>query len=119
MPILEITSANAPKDIRDFVKRVSALFAECIGKPESYCVVTFNKVDSLFYNGSDEPGFIAKVGSIGHISNERNANLTKVITEALEKELGTINDRGYFMFTDFPAENIGYKHTTFANILNQ
>lgn len=40
MPILEITSANAPKDTRDFVKRVSALFAECIGKPES---VSLNK----------------------------------------------------------------------------
>ncbi|KAG2229828.1 Tautomerase/MIF superfamily [Thamnidium elegans] len=119
MPLLEITSATAPKDIKSFTKRLSALFAELIGKPESYCVVTFSKVDYLLYNGTDEPGFIAKVGSIGHIENDRNAKLAATITKVLEEEFGTVNDRGYFVFTDVPAENIGYKYTTFANLLKQ
>lgn len=35
MPILEIISAQSPKDLRSFTKRLNALFAELIGKPES------------------------------------------------------------------------------------
>lgn len=35
MPILEISSAVAPKDINAFTKSLSAIFAEYIGKPES------------------------------------------------------------------------------------
>jgi hypothetical protein len=34
-----------------------------------FCLVTFTKVDSLYFAGSDEPGFLVKVGSIGHIGN--------------------------------------------------
>ncbi|KAI7907245.1 Tautomerase/MIF superfamily [Cokeromyces recurvatus] len=117
MPILEISSAQAPKDIRAFTKRMNALFSELIGKPESYCMVTFTKVDSLFFSGSDEPGFLVKVGSIGHIDNDRNSKLTAAVTQELEKELGVKDNRGYFIFTDVPAENIGFRKTTFANLL--
>ncbi|GAA5813339.1 hypothetical protein MFLAVUS_006816 [Mucor flavus] len=119
MPLLEITSATAPKDIKSFTKRISATFSEFIGKPESLCVVTFTKVDSLLYSGSDEPGFIAKVGSIGHIDNDRNAKLTDAVTKVLEEELGAVHDRGYFVFTDIPPQNIGYKYTTFSNLIKQ
>lgn len=35
MPILEVYSAIAPKDLKSFIKRLSAVFAEQIGKPES------------------------------------------------------------------------------------
>ncbi|KAI8979607.1 Tautomerase/MIF superfamily [Mycotypha africana] len=119
MPILEIYSAQAPKDIRGFTKRMNATFAELIGKPESFCMVTFSKVDSLFFAGSDEPGFLVKVGSIGHIDNNRNAKLTATVTAELEKELGVQDNRGYFIFTDVPAENIGFKKNTFANLIKR
>ncbi|KAG2208481.1 Tautomerase/MIF superfamily [Mucor mucedo] len=117
MPILEIISAETPKDIKAFTQRLSKVFAERIGKPEDYCIVTYQKVDSYSFAGSDEPGFLAKVGSIGHIDNERNAKLAAAVTEELEKELGISSERGYFIFTDVPAENIGWKKTTFGNIL--
>ncbi|KAI8097993.1 Tautomerase/MIF superfamily [Gilbertella persicaria] len=119
MPILEITSGTAPKDLRAFTKRLNAIFAEYIGKPESYCLVTFTKVDSFFFAGSDEPGFFAKVTSIGHIDNDRNSKLTKAVTEELEKELGVSDGRGYFFFIDAPGENIGYKKDTFANFASK
>ncbi|CEP13021.1 hypothetical protein [Parasitella parasitica] len=120
MPILEISSAQAPKDINAFTKRMNALFADLIGKPESviYCLVTFTKVDSFYFAGSDEPGFLVKVGSIGHIDNDRNSKLTKAVTAELVKELGVKDSRGYFIFTDVSAQNIGYKSDTFANGLN-
>lgn len=35
MPILEISSAQVPKDLSAFTKRLNAIFAEYIGKPES------------------------------------------------------------------------------------
>ncbi|KAF1801209.1 Tautomerase/MIF superfamily [Mucor lusitanicus] len=117
MPILEISSAQAPKDISAFTKKMNALFAELIGKPESYCLVTFTKVDSFYFAGSDKPGFLVKVGSIGHIDNDRNSKLTKAVTAELVKELGAEDGRGYFIFTDVPPQNIGYKSDTFANFM--
>lgn len=50
MPILEITSAHAPKDLKAFTKKMSALFAELIGKPESVIITLIsgiNRFDSL------------------------------------------------------------------------
>lgn len=38
MPILEIISAETPKDIKAFTQRLSAVFAEMIGKPEAVSV---------------------------------------------------------------------------------
>ncbi|KAI8148868.1 Tautomerase/MIF superfamily [Fennellomyces sp. T-0311] len=117
MPTLEITAEQAPADLDAFLKRLSPLFSECIGKPESYCMVIFTKVDRVYFNGSSGASFLAKVTSIGNIDNERNANLTKKISEVLEEELGVKLDRGYFFFNDAPAEYTGYKSTTFANLI--
>ncbi|KAI8985146.1 Tautomerase/MIF superfamily [Pilobolus umbonatus] len=117
MPILEITTAESHNDIRGLTKKLSVVFAELIGKPESYCLVTFQKVDSFFFAGSDKPGYLAKVGSIGHIDNTRNAKLSSTLSEILQKELNVPNDRAYIIFTDVPAENIGFRGDTFANLL--
>jgi phenylpyruvate tautomerase len=51
------------------------------------------------------------------IDNDRNSKLTKAVTAELVKELGVDEGRGYFIFTDVPAENIGYKSNTFANFM--
>ncbi|KAI9318197.1 Tautomerase/MIF superfamily [Dichotomocladium elegans] len=117
MPALEITSEHAPKDLDSFLAKLSALFAEAIGKPESYCMVTFTKVDRVYFNGKAGNSFLAKVTSIGNIDNNRNSNLTKVIGAELEKELGISLDRGYFFFNNVTAEDTGYKGTTFYNLL--
>lgn len=50
MPILEISSAHAPKDLAAFTKKMSALFAELIGKPESVIITLIsgiNRFDEL------------------------------------------------------------------------
>ena len=44
MPILEISSAQAPKDLAAFSKRINALFAELIGKPQSVCMTCVKRV---------------------------------------------------------------------------
>lgn len=35
MPALEIIAEQAPKDLDAFLKNLSGLFSECIGKPEN------------------------------------------------------------------------------------
>jgi phenylpyruvate tautomerase len=52
------------------------------------------------------------------IDNERNGKLTTAITAELEKELGVADNRGYFLFTDLPASNVGFQKTTFQNIFS-
>ncbi|CAO3591651.1 unnamed protein product [Absidia cylindrospora] len=108
---------EAPKDIPAFAKRLSSVFAEHIGKPEAVCLVTFTKVDELLFGGNNQPGFLVKVGSIGNVTEERNIKLTKAISAELQAELGTNNDRGFFLFSDYPAAHIGYKDTVFSTIL--
>lgn len=39
MPSLEITSSESPKDLQAFVKALSPVFAECIGKPEGVSIL--------------------------------------------------------------------------------
>ncbi|KAI8334384.1 Tautomerase/MIF superfamily [Chlamydoabsidia padenii] len=117
MPVLEISSQVAPKDLKAFIKRLSVIFAEQIGKPEAYCLVTFTKVDEFIFAGSTDNGYIIRVGSIGNIAEERNINLTKAITDELKKELGIDNNRGYVLFQDYPAANIGFTGTVFSTIL--
>lgn len=51
------------------------------------------------------------------VDNDRNSKLTKSVTAELVKELGVEDGRGYFIFTDVPSENIGYKSDTFANFM--
>ncbi|KAI9490701.1 Tautomerase/MIF superfamily [Zychaea mexicana] len=117
MPSLEITADKTPADLDAFLKNLSAVFSECIGKPEAYCMVIFTKADRIYYNGSSGASFLAKVTSIGNIDNDRNANLSKKIGAELEKELGVTLDRGYFFFSDAKASDTGYKGNTFANLM--
>ncbi|KAI8072266.1 Tautomerase/MIF superfamily [Gongronella butleri] len=116
MPIFEITTKEQPKDVPAFLKKLSVLFAEQIGKPESVCLVTYAKVDDIFFAGTNDAAYLAKVGSIGHIDEERNANLTKAVLAFLDEELGIGPARGYILFTDFPAANIGFNNTVFSTI---
>jgi len=45
MPILEISSAQAPKDINAFTKKMNGLFAELIGKPESVIITLISGIN--------------------------------------------------------------------------
>lgn len=117
MPSLEISTNVGPKDLDAFVKTVSKKFSEGIGKPEDFCLVTFNQVQHFTYAGSSEPGFIAHITSIGHIDNDRNAALSASISQIFQEELNISNTRGYFFFHDARGEDTGYKGTTFTNFM--
>ncbi|KAI8336707.1 Tautomerase/MIF superfamily [Chlamydoabsidia padenii] len=117
MPILNVTSRKAPQNIAAFTKRLSTVFAEQIGKSEELCLVTFKKADELVFAGTHDDAYLIYVVSIGNIEEERNARLTKAIAAEMRKELGINSDRGYILFTDYPAANIGHKDTTFKTIL--
>ncbi|SAM09455.1 hypothetical protein [Absidia glauca] len=119
MPILEVTSRKSPSDVAAFTKRLSVVFAEQIGKDESLCLATFRKADELVFAGTNEDAYLIRVSSIGHIEEERNTRATKAIAAEMQKELGIGSDRGYILFTDFPAANIGHKDTTFKTILKE
>lgn len=117
MPSLEITSNVAPANVSAFLTAASAKFSDAIGKPEKVCLVTFNKVDNVVYAGSTEPAFIAHIHSIGHIDNDRNAGLSKNISQFLTEELNIPNTRGYFFFHDVKGEDTGYSGSTYANLM--
>lgn len=51
------------------------------------------------------------------LDNDRNSKLTAAVTAELEKQLGINGDRGYFIFTDVPGDNIGFKKGTFTDFI--
>lgn len=117
MPSLELTTNVAPDNVNAFLAAASAKFADSIGKPERVCLVTFNKVDQMTYAGSTDPAFIAHIHSIGNIDNERNAGLSKNISQFLTEELDIPNTRGYFFFHNVTGENTGCAGTTYTNLM--
>ncbi|KAJ2957747.1 hypothetical protein NQZ79_g6573 [Umbelopsis isabellina] len=117
MPSLELTSNVAPDNINAFLAAASAKFSDAIGKPEKVCLVTFNKVDQVSYAGSTDPAFIAHIHSIGNIDNDRNAGLSKNISQFLSEELNIPNTRGYFFFHDVKGEDTGFAGTTYTNLM--
>ena len=101
-------------------------------------MVIFTKVDRVYFAGASGAAFLAKITSIGNIGmwissymdwstsltcmctdNDRNANLTQVIGQELEKELGISQERGYFFFNNAAASDTGFKGTTFANLMKK
>jgi len=50
MPTLAVQSAATPRSgAENFCKALSSTVAGTLGKPESYVMVTFQKVDAMFY----------------------------------------------------------------------
>jgi len=66
--------------------------------------------------GSEEPGLLMKLSSIGKISEEINTANTKQIMELLTNELGVPPIRQSIIFTDVRGENIGCNSQTLKHL---
>ncbi|KAK8738720.1 hypothetical protein OTU49_003643 [Cherax quadricarinatus] len=118
MPCLEIAT-NIPKEriTPEVVADLSKLFSTTMRKPEQYCMVRVIPGQLMTFGGSFNPCAVATVMSIGNLGVQENKAHAQKIFEFTEKTLGIPNDRMYIIFTDKPASEIGYKSTTFHEIL--
>ena len=114
MPSLFVTSAHEPKSgASALCKELSSCVARCLGKPESYVLVSFKKVDAMTFGGSDDPAACLYLSSLGAINPENNKRASAEFATILETELGVTKDRYYCNFYDSPRPNMGYNGGTF------
>ena len=89
MPTLLIQSSQAlDATVRDALLRdCSKAVSSCLGKPESYVMISYKKVDGMMFGGSTDPCAFCHLASIGKIGPETNPKMSKTISELLQKHL--------------------------------
>lgn len=114
MPSLLVQSAAAPKSGAEALcKSLSSAVAGTLGKPESYVLTSFQKVDAMCFGGSTEPAAFCYLASLGAITPETNAATSAALAAILEAELGVAKNRYYISFNDSERSNMGYNGGTF------
>lgn len=115
MPLLKLeTSVSVQENRRDYLlKSLSSLLAETTGKPEAYVMVTLGEIKASM-GGRTVPAALADIRGIGGLSKPVNAKLSADICALLKKELNINPENVYLTFTEVPAQNWGWKGSTFG-----
>lgn len=115
MPSLVVQSGHAPASgAAGLCKKLSKSVAMSLGKPESYVLTTFQKVDGMCFGGDAEtPAAFLYLSSLGSITPETNKEASSAIAAILEEELGVPKSRYYINFYDSERSNMGYNGATF------
>ncbi|XP_045619978.1 macrophage migration inhibitory factor [Procambarus clarkii] len=120
MPCLVI-STNIPKErvTPEVMTSFSKQFSTVIGKPEQYCMVQVIPEQLMTFGGTFDPCASCTLVSLGQLGVAENKAIAKKIYEFTEKILGVPTDRMYIQFVDKPSSEIGYKGTTFHELLGR
>lgn len=115
MPSLTVQSAATPvSGSLELCKKLSKSVALTLGKPESYVLTSFQKVDAMCFGGDAEtPAAFLYLSSLGAITPETNKATSAAIAAILEEELGVPKNRYYINFFDSERSNMGYNGATF------
>ena len=94
MPTLAVQSAATPRSgAEELCKKLSSTVAGTLGKPESYVMVTFQKVDAMCYGGSADPAAFLYLSSLGSIDPDTNKATSAAVADVLEAELSVPKGR--------------------------
>ena len=117
MPVLSIqTNAPQSKVTPALVKKLVDIVADSLGKPKSFVVVHVSGSQVMSFGGGDAVAAIGRLTSIGAINKGNNEKLQANVAKILEKELGVASDKLYITLEDVAPVNIGWKHSTFADM---
>ncbi len=112
MPYIKIQTNSEVSNSTDFLKKLSALSAEKIGKPESYVMTALDPKTDMTFGGSDEPAAFIECKSIG-LSGGQTKALSAALCSFCESELGIPQARVYIEFAGSPGNMWGWKGGTF------
>lgn len=120
MPTLQI-STNVPKEkvTPEVLTTLSKMVAEMLGKSESYCMVHVIPDQLMTFGGTSDPCAAVLFCSLGKLGVEENKTYAAKLYPYLEKTLGIPPDRMYMNFHDLKTSEVGYKGTTFHEILGR
>ncbi|KAJ7146053.1 hypothetical protein C8R44DRAFT_756453, partial [Mycena epipterygia] len=76
---------------------------------------TYN--ETVTFAGTHDPAFVLRV--LSGAGTERNEVMSKTLFAHLAEALGTPSDRGYIVFNNPGAINLGYQGMTFATLQHE
>lgn len=115
MPSLLVQSASTPvSGAPSLCQQLSKSVTAALGKPESYVLTSFQKVDAMSFGGDAEtPAAALTLVSLGAITPDNNRALSAAVAQVLNSELGVPQNRYYINFFDSDRSNVGYNGATF------
>ena len=121
MPHLKIeTNVVADKIPKEAVTELVAALAKTVGKPTTYCACTI--VPGLMMSMDLDPSVPcaqATLTCIGKLGLEENKVHAANLFPLFKKYLGVDEDKCYIHFIDAKTQDIGFKSTTFHEILGK
>lgn len=114
MPLLKIQTNKAVDDstAKALISDASAVVADLLGKPERYVMVSFEHNPAMLFGGSNEPLAYLELKSIG-LPELQTADLSRSLSDLLNKMLGLPADRIYIEFANAPRNMWGWNSGTF------
>ena len=123
MPHLRIETNVKAADIGDMqtcVEEFQDEFQKIIGKPDQYVAVTIvPNVAMTMGKDSKVPTAQATLTSIGKLGVEENKKISAALFPIITKKLKVESDKCYIIFNDVKTSDVGYKGTTFHEILGK
>ena len=123
MPHLRIETNVKSAAINDMEKCLQEFheeFQKAIGKPHDYVAVTIVP-DVAMMMGKDPNVMTAQatLTSIGKLGVEENKKISAALFPVITKTLGVEPDKCYIIFNNVNTSDVGYKGTTFHEILGR
>ena len=114
MPYLKIQTNNdlPVEDAKALAKKVSALVARLLGKPESYVMTSIENNPVMTFAGTDEPLAFLELKSIG-LPESITTDVSRALCELVSDETGIDPARTYIEFSDAPRKMWGWDKGTF------
>jgi hypothetical protein len=114
VPLLNVFSSGVPADRQVWLKKLSALLARELDKPEAYVMVILNPRPDMTFGGSAGPACYAELKNVGTLAAEQVEDLSRKLGGELAAGLGVPADRVYIEFTNADGALWGWNGSTFA-----
>jgi len=114
MPLLKIQTNTAIDNQKSqpLLKTASQRIAAALNKPEQYMMVSLESDLPMMFAGTSEPTAFVELRGIG-LPTARTGEMSRLICELVESELGVARQRIYINFADVPANQWGWNAQTF------
>lgn len=114
MPYLKIQSNQsvAAQAGKALLQKASRLVAQQLGKPENYVMVALEPPQPMLFGASEEPLAYLELKSVG-LPPAKTAELSRLLCELLEKDLGISKERVYIEFANANGAMWGWNGGTF------
>lgn len=112
MPYIRVQTNQNVSDTKAFLKGLSAVSADTIGKPEMYIQTALEANTEMTFGGSDDPTAFVQCKSIG-LSESDTETISAAICSYCESELSIPVNRVYIEFTGAKGGMWGWNGGTF------